>query len=144
MNMIEQEKKIHIWEGNGSRAYLDSIGLTENEEDDGVIYGKKFTGDITPIAEIPEYGGKVIISGRVVGKETRELSSGKTLVEFYVADKTSAIICKAFMQPHIFEKVKPNLKKIKALTVQGTAAYDTFAKEVTISAQLVFPLRCLF
>lgn len=40
MNMIEQEKKIHIWEGNGSRAYLDSIGLTENEEDDlGPIYG---------------------------------------------------------------------------------------------------------
>jgi len=108
---------------------------TEDEEDDGVIYGKAFTGDITPIDEIPEYGGQVIISGRVVGKDTRELSSGKTLVEFYVADSKSAIICKSFMQPHIFEKVKPNLKKIKAITVQGMAQYDTFAKEVTITAK---------
>ena len=27
-----QEKKIRIWDGNSSREYLDSIGLTEREE----------------------------------------------------------------------------------------------------------------
>lgn len=27
-----QEKDIHIWDGNSSRAYLDSIGLKEREE----------------------------------------------------------------------------------------------------------------
>lgn len=33
-------KKVRIWEGNGTRAYLDSIGLTEREEHDlGPIYG---------------------------------------------------------------------------------------------------------
>ena len=108
---------------------------TEEEGDDGVLLGKAIKGEITPISEIPEYGGQVIVSGRVVGKETRELSSGKTLLEFYVADKDSAIICKAFVQPHIFEKIKPNLKKIKAITVQGMAQYDSFAKEVTITAK---------
>lgn len=36
----EQDKKIHIWEGNGTREYLDSIGLTDYEEDElGPIYG---------------------------------------------------------------------------------------------------------
>jgi dihydrofolate reductase/thymidylate synthase len=35
-----QEKKIHIWDGNGSREYLDSIGLTDREEMDlGPVYG---------------------------------------------------------------------------------------------------------
>eukprot|EP00505_MAST-04D_sp_SCG-Rhode-Island_P003230 Stramenopile-MAST_4_protein_3230 len=35
-----QDKGIHIWDGNGSREYLDSIGLTEREEMDlGPVYG---------------------------------------------------------------------------------------------------------
>ena len=34
------EKKINIWEGNGSREYLDSIGLTQREVGDlGPVYG---------------------------------------------------------------------------------------------------------
>lgn len=34
------EKNVHIWDGNGSREFLDSRGLTENEEMDlGPVYG---------------------------------------------------------------------------------------------------------
>ncbi|XP_022896009.1 putative bifunctional dihydrofolate reductase-thymidylate synthase isoform X1 [Olea europaea var. sylvestris] len=37
---VLQEKGIHIWDGNASRDYLDSIGLTEREEGDlGPVYG---------------------------------------------------------------------------------------------------------
>ncbi|XP_031477103.1 putative bifunctional dihydrofolate reductase-thymidylate synthase isoform X1 [Nymphaea colorata] len=37
---VLQEKGVHIWDGNASRDYLDSIGLTEREEGDlGPIYG---------------------------------------------------------------------------------------------------------
>ncbi|CAA0819535.1 Bifunctional dihydrofolate reductase-thymidylate synthase 1 [Striga hermonthica] len=37
---VLQEKGIHIWDGNASREFLDSIGLTEREEGDlGPIYG---------------------------------------------------------------------------------------------------------
>ena len=35
-----QDKNIHIWDGNGSREYLDKIGLTDREEMDlGPVYG---------------------------------------------------------------------------------------------------------
>ncbi|KAJ3681149.1 hypothetical protein LUZ60_015638 [Juncus effusus] len=37
---VLQEKGIHIWDGNASREYLDSVGLTQREEGDlGPIYG---------------------------------------------------------------------------------------------------------
>jgi dihydrofolate reductase/thymidylate synthase len=37
---ILQEKNIRIWDGNGSREYLDSIGLTQRETGDlGPVYG---------------------------------------------------------------------------------------------------------
>ena len=35
-----QDKDIHIWDGNGSREYLDSVGLSHREEQDlGPVYG---------------------------------------------------------------------------------------------------------
>lgn len=35
-----QEKNVHIWDGNASREYLDSIGLTHRQEGDlGPVYG---------------------------------------------------------------------------------------------------------
>ena len=35
-----QEKKVRIWDGNSSREFLDSIGLTQREEGDlGPVYG---------------------------------------------------------------------------------------------------------
>ncbi|EFJ36491.1 hypothetical protein SELMODRAFT_404548 [Selaginella moellendorffii] len=37
---VLEDKGIHIWKGNGSREYLDSIGLSEREENDlGPVYG---------------------------------------------------------------------------------------------------------
>ncbi|KAL3150606.1 hypothetical protein ABBQ32_000413 [Trebouxia sp. C0010 RCD-2024] len=37
---VLQDKNIHIWDGNGSRDYLDSIGLTDREVGDlGPVYG---------------------------------------------------------------------------------------------------------
>ncbi|MFQ6630266.1 hypothetical protein Gotur_008271 [Gossypium turneri] len=37
---VLQEKGIHIWDGNASREFLDSIGLTDREEGDlGPVYG---------------------------------------------------------------------------------------------------------
>lgn len=33
-----QEKDIHIWDGNSSREYLDSIGLKEREEGLNAFY----------------------------------------------------------------------------------------------------------
>lgn len=40
MPVCAQDKNIHIWDGNSSREYLDSIGLTDREEGDlGPVYG---------------------------------------------------------------------------------------------------------
>lgn len=48
-NKILKNKNVKIWNGNGSREFLDSVGLNENREDDlGPIYGfqwRNFNGD---------------------------------------------------------------------------------------------------
>jgi len=55
-----QEKNIHIWDGNSSREYLDSIGLSHREEGDlGPVYGfqwRHFGADYTDMHA--DYSGK--------------------------------------------------------------------------------------
>ena len=42
-NKILQEQNVHIWDGNGSRDFLDSRGLTNLEENDlGPVYGHQW------------------------------------------------------------------------------------------------------
>jgi thymidylate synthase len=42
-NMILQNQGVHIWDGNGSREFLDSRGLTSNREGDlGPVYGHQW------------------------------------------------------------------------------------------------------
>jgi len=42
-NLILQEQDVHIWDGNGSRAFLNSCGLTDNREGDlGPVYGHQW------------------------------------------------------------------------------------------------------
>jgi len=42
-NTVLQKQNVHIWNGNSTREYLDSIGLTDYEENElGVIYGEQW------------------------------------------------------------------------------------------------------
>ncbi len=97
-----------------------------------LLLGKPFGGELTPISEINDYSGKVMLEGQVIYHETRELKNQKTLLELYVADNASCIICKAFLNEKQFEPLKGNLKKLGAVRIAGKAQYDTFAKEVTV------------
>ena len=55
-----QAKGVHIWDGNSSRAYLDSIGLTARQEGDlGPVYGfqwRHFGAEYGTMHD--DYGGK--------------------------------------------------------------------------------------
>jgi DNA polymerase-3 subunit alpha (Gram-positive type) len=107
----------------------------EDGEDDGVVTGKAFTGEITPIADINEYSGKVIVQGRLVGFEDREIKNNKTILEMFVTDSTGSISCKLFLDTADFKEIKGTLKKLSAVCVRGTAQYDSYAKEVVVMAR---------
>ena len=54
-----QEKGVHIWDANASREFLDSRGLTQNDEGDlGPIYGQQWRHWNTPYADCKtDYSG---------------------------------------------------------------------------------------
>ncbi len=102
-----------------------------------VVLGKAFTGDITPIDQIDENSGRVIVEGFIVKNEdgVRELRSGKVLVELFITDNHHSIAAKKFLNADEYKELKDELKKLKYVRIRGKAQYDSYAKEVGIMAQ---------
>ncbi len=136
MKKLESQKEELVREAREVSAILEKAVPEKREKPqtaEDVLLGKAFGGELTPISEIDENSGKVIIEGTVIFHETRELKNKKTLLELYVADKKSCIICKAFLKEQEFEPLKGSLKKLGAVRINGRAQYDTYAKEVCIT-----------
>ncbi|MBR6728698.1 MAG: PHP domain-containing protein, partial [Clostridia bacterium] len=134
-NRLESERADLIKEAKAVQIATEKPKAEKREKPEtpeDVLLGKPFGGEITPVREVDENSGKVMLEGRVIAHETRELRNKKTLLELYVADSESCIICKAFLTEEQFEPLKGSLKKLGAVRISGTAQYDTYAKEVVV------------
>ncbi len=135
MQRLEAQRQELEKEAREASAVVEKATPVKREKpqsDEDVLVGKPFGGVVTPIKEIDIYNPKVIIEGTVISCETRELKNKKTLLELYVADKASCVICKAFLKENEFEPLKGNLKKLGDVRIRGKAQYDTYSKEVCV------------
>ncbi len=137
MEKLESQREELVREAREVAAVVAAKPVLEKREKpetpEDVLIGKAFGGELTPISEIDQNSGKVMLEGTVIYHETKEIKNKKTILELYVADKQSCIICKAFLDEKQFEPLKGNLKKLGAVRISGTAQYDTYAKEVCVS-----------
>jgi len=106
-------------------------------DDKDIFYGRGFEGDETPICDITDEIGEVVIKGKVFGADTREIRNEKTIIIFNVTDFTDSITVKLFVKnenlvdvlPHIVEK-----KKDKFVRLKGMAVMDKFDKDIAIGS----------
>lgn len=104
----------------------------EEEKDENLIIGRDFSGEVTSISDITEYSGKVIVSGKIIGHETRETRNGNHILSVFITDDTASITCKCFVKPDKIKEVEGSLKAAKAVTVKGDTVYDQYEHEVTV------------
>lgn len=103
-------------------------------EDPSVIYGHNFEGDLVSIVDIQDEIGEVVIHGKIVSGEARELRNGKTLYVFSVTDFTDSISVKLFLNQEDAEQTISVLGKGNFVLLKGMALYDTYSREVSISS----------
>lgn len=81
-NKTLQDKNVHIWDGNSSREYLDSIGLKDRPEGDlGPIYGfqwRHFGADYVDCNT--DYTGKGIDQLKEVIRQIRETPDSRRII----------------------------------------------------------------
>ena len=104
----------------------------EKEKDENILIGKDFAGKITPMGEINEYSGKVIVSGKIIGTDVKEIRNEKVIFFIFITDGTGSVTCKTFLKNEEYKELKGKLKSTKAVCIRGLAQYDSFEREVTI------------
>ncbi|MEE1313938.1 MAG: PolC-type DNA polymerase III [Lachnospiraceae bacterium] len=105
-----------------------------NNKDPNLIYGRNCDGDTMPISEIVEEIGEVVIRGKILEMETREIRNEKTIIMFAITDFTDTIKCKIFVKNIDLPDILDLLVKGNFYRVKGMALYDKFDHEVSITS----------
>lgn len=105
-----------------------------NHVDPEVFYGKECEGEFIEICELINEVGEVVIHGKVLQIDTREIRSEKTLILFDITDFTDTITVKLFIANEDLPNLLSELQKGQFYIVKGMALIDKFDHEVTISA----------
>jgi DNA polymerase III alpha chain len=99
-----------------------------------VIYGRDFDGNAISIEEIMGEMGDIIIRGKVIKTDKREIKNGKTILTFDITDFTDTIRCKIFVTTEQVGELEPDLTVGKFLKIKGVSMVDSFDHEVTIAS----------
>ncbi|MED1672042.1 PolC-type DNA polymerase III [Pallidibacillus thermolactis] len=109
----------------------------ENEEQGPLIIGYPIQGDqeYRTLNEITEEERRIVVEGYIFACETKELRSGRTLLEFKMTDYTNSILVKMFSKDNKEDKEKLNrIKKGMWVKVRGNVQNDTFVRDLVLMA----------
>ena len=99
-----------------------------------VLYGRDFEGDAVEIDKIDGEIGEVILRGKVIRKEKRELRSGKTLIIFDLTDFTDTMTVKMFAREETLEDIDYAVKEGAFIRLKGVTTIDKFDGELTLGS----------
>lgn len=98
------------------------------------IRGIDLPDEITPISEISEESGFVVIRGKIFKvDDPKTLKSGKTLYKFAMTDGTDSIYIKCFLTEEENDAVQKCLQKGAFVKVGGNPEIDTFDHDLNIT-----------
>ncbi len=121
--------------GAGRRQDRDAVRPLKRSENPDVVFGRDFEGDHIPIENITDEIGEVIIRGKVLSYDEREIAKiEKTILIFTITDLTDTIGAKIFVKTEQVGEIKEALQKGNFLKIKGVAMMDKFDHELGLSS----------
>ncbi|MDE7299831.1 MAG: PHP domain-containing protein, partial [Lachnospiraceae bacterium] len=102
--------------------------------DPDVFYGRPFDGEAIPIAEVQDEIGEVILRGKIIKLDVRELKNEKLLYIFSFTDFTDTISAKLFVRTEQKEELDGKLAEGSFIKIKGMAALDKYDHEISIGS----------
>ena len=99
-----------------------------------VIYGRDFEEDSMDIEKIDGPIGEVVIRGKILSVDTREIRNEKTIIMFTVTDFTDTIVVKIFARNDDVKELLGEIAPGKFVRVKGMAIIDKFDSDLTIGS----------
>ncbi|MGF6989550.1 DNA polymerase-3 subunit alpha (Gram-positive type) [Lachnospiraceae bacterium PM6-15] len=102
--------------------------------DPGLFYGRAFDEEPTPLNEVTQEMGEIVIKGKVISQETREIKGDRAILIFVVTDFTDSIKVKFFVKNERLPEMLDKIKKGKFLKIKGVTIFDQYDKELEIGS----------
>jgi len=116
--------------GFGARG-IDRVKRSDNPD---VIYGRDFEEPSMKIEEIVGEMGEVVIRGKILNLDKRELKNEKTILIFDVTDFTDTLTVKMFAKNEQVPEITAEIKPGAFVKIKGISMIDKFDHELTIGS----------
>ena len=103
-------------------------------EDKDIFYGRNFEGEETEIHEIIDEMGEVVVRGKIIQQETREIRNEKTIVMFAVTEFTDTIKAKVFTKNERLPELLDKLKEGAFIKMKAVAMMDQFEHDIALGS----------
>ena len=149
-----QDVVVKIDKNNGDYSAKNRANLTKNDgktakqtnsferrgdfkrksDNPDVIYGRDFDEESMEIEKIDGPIGEVVIHGKILSVDKRDIKNEKTIVIFSLTDFTDTIVLKLFTRTEEVPDLLKEIAKGKFIKVKGVATIDKFDSELTIGS----------
>ena len=103
-------------------------------ENPDVLYGRDFEGETMEIHEIAGEIGEVVLRGKIIRVEKRELRSGSKMMIFDLTDFTDSITIKMFLREDQEADADEAIKQGTFIKLKGITTIDRFDGELTVGS----------
>lgn len=107
---------------------------TRRSDNPDVLYGRDFEEESMTIDNIAGEMGEVVIRGKILAFDSREIRNEKTIIMFNISDFTDTITVKMFLRNDQMEEVTASIKKGAFVKIKGVTTIDKFDHELTIGS----------
>ena len=108
-----------------------SVKRSDNPD---VIYGRDFEEEAIPIEEIIGDMGEIVIRGKIIRYDSREIKNEKTILMFDVTDFTDTMTIKMFARNDQVQEITAEMKAGAFVKLKGVTMIDRFDNELTIGS----------
>ena len=108
-----------------------SVKRSDNPD---VLYGRDFEEEAIPIEEIIGEIGEVVVRGKIIQFDSREIKNEKTILMFDITDFTDTMTIKMFARNDQVAEIKEGIKVGAFVKLKGITMVDKFDNELTIGS----------
>ena len=109
-------------------------GAVKRSDNPDVIYGRDFEEEPIKLEDVIGEIGEVVLQGRILKLDTREIKNEKTIIFFDITDFTDTMTVKLFAHNDQVKEITGGLKVGSFIKVKGIAMMDKFDHELTIGS----------
>ena len=106
----------------------------KRSENPDVLYGRDFEEEAMPIEELVGEMGEVVIRGKIIELDSREIKNERTILMFSVTDFTDTMTIKLFVHNDQVGELTDGIKKGAFVKLKGVVTLDKFDNELTIGS----------